>query len=753
MKRREFIHKSTFAALATSLISSGLLEIADASNVQIDGAAVSPAAFAGAIEQLDKLMPAIPLTPTAAAWTRAARISAWTYANSATYREISTPQAAAERARELKEAGFSVVLLSGAHYRSAHHAPARWDEIMRNAHLAVEACHREGLRVADHCDYTVFTSEGYDEVFQHPEWLQTHIRFGQPERWFCPNNEGLVQHIIERLKQYQQETGIDGYMIDEVNFTPGACGCSDCRTRFQKDTGFTLPGFSGSPVLFNMDEPLWRLWRRWQQFSTARFYAQIAVALRAINPDVVLFSYSTVFIHPGVVESAADMWTRAQVVQFPGFEGTNVVFPGTRFLAAELNLRRALAADWDKFSWAQFPAQSPEELEYSAYLAALTGQSPFFPSNSEARFLIWPHWKEVTHPRRGVADVGIIASLATRDTNDVAALLHHEEYTGWSEAMVDWSIQHEPILDRSQKDPNLERFRVIIVPACESLPDELAQRLREFAAAGGTLIVTGPAGVRDGNGFPLQKYFSSSLTEAITLQSIAPQSPLSYVKGEIVGGRDVAVSPTAAGKSAFGLNDEITLHNSIAYTATYAPQATVLATYVNGKPAATEISVARGRIVHLTFLPGQAAYVPRSRLGLKQENWLDPAARQIMRGLLQREEERHALTRITGQGVIGSIFGDDNDADAIVHLLNVGGIKQKRVGEEITKQDAIPTYPPTGEITIALPNWKISQAQWLTLEESGKVALQIERADNGATIRVPAGALQSYAAIRLMVAG
>jgi hypothetical protein len=729
--------------------STPTTETAATANPLINGVPVSPAAFSAAMERLDKLVPPLPLTPIAAEWTRAARISHWTYANSATYREISTPEAAAKRARELKAQGFSVVLLSGAHYRSAHHAPARWNEIMRNARLAAEACHREGMRVVDHNDYTVFASEGYDEVFAHPEWLQTDIRLGRPERWFCPNDEGFTRHIIARLQQYQKETGIDGYMIDEVNFTPGACGCSDCRARFQQDTGFTLPGFSGSPVLFNMDEPLWRLWRRWQQMSTVRFYAKIAAAMRAIDPDNVLLSYSTSFIHPGVVESASDMWQRAGVVQFPGFEGTNVVFPGTRFLAAELNLRRAVAADWDKFSWAQFPAQSPEELGYSSYLAALTGQAIFFPSNSSAHLLTWPHWKEVTHPRRAVADVGIVASLATRDTNDVAALVHHEAYTGWSEALVDWGIPHEPILDRSHKNVKLEQFRVIIVPACESLPTELAQRLQRFAEAGGTLILTGMAGVRDGNGFPLAEY--SRL--AAGLQSIAPQSELSYVKGTIIGGRDVAISPTEAGKSALGLNAKVTLHDGIAYAATYAPQEKVLAAFADGKPAATETLIGRGRIVHLAFLPGYAAHEPRSRLGLKQENWLDPAARQIMRGLMEREEKRHALTRITGAGVIGSIFRDDDETDAVVHLLNVGGVRHKKLGDEITREDAIPTYPPTGEITIALPDWKIIKAQWLAPDASGDVPLKIERTESGVTLHVPAGALRSYAAIQLTVSG
>jgi hypothetical protein len=727
--------------------------VASASNPLIDGAKVSPAAFAAAIKRVDALVPSLPLTPAAAKWTRAARISQWTYANSATYREISTPEVATTRAKELKAQGFSVVLLSGAHFRSAHHTPARWKEIMRNARLAVEACHREGLRVVDHNDYTVVASEGYDEVFAHPEWLQTDIRFGRPERWFCPNDEGFTQHIIARLQQFQKETGVDGYMIDEVNFTPGACGCSDCRARFQKDTGFVLPGFSGSPVLFNADEPLWRLWRRWQQMSTVRFYAKVAQALRAIDPDNVQLSYSTTFIHPVVVESASDMWQRAGVVQFPGFEGTNVVFPGTRFLAAELNLRRAVAADWDKFSWSQFPASSPEELEYSSYLAALTGQAPFFPSNSQATFLTWKHWKEITHPRRAVADVGIVTSLATRDTGDVAALVHHEAYTGWSEALVDWGISHEPILDRSQKNGDLQRFRVIIAPACESLPVEFSQRLQQFAAAGGTLIVTGMTGVRDGNGFPLAEYSRPALPNAVNLQSIAPQNSLSYVKGEIIGGQDAVIAPTATGQNELDLNGQITLRDGIAYTATYKPNATVLATFADGKPAATETIVGRGRIVHLAFLPGHAAYEPRSRLGLKQENWLDPAARQIMRGLMKREEKRLALTRIAGAGVIGSIFRDDNATNAVVHLLNVGGIRQKKPGEEISRQDTIPTYPPTGEITIALPVWKIARAQWLAPDASGEVTLKIERTNSGATLRVPAGALQNYAAIRLTLAG
>ncbi len=733
------------------LLLFSVLGLAAVSCRAAEGISLSPADFEKAMARINALLPSIPVTEKAAEWTRSARISQWTYANSSTYREINTPQAAATRARELKEQGFTVVLLSGAHYRNAHSQPERQHEIIRNARLAAQACQREGIKVLDHNDFTVFYSEGYEQVFAHPEWVQTDVRLGLPLRWFCPNNLSFTQHVIEHLTHFQKETGVDGYMIDEVNFAIGGCGCRECRHSFEQETGYALPALSSSPILGNLDEPLWRLWKQWQLMATARFYARVATALRAIDPDNVQVSYSTAFINPIVLEQPADMWRRAQVVQFPGFEGANVVYPSYRYLVAELNLRRAVAQAWGKYSWAQFPSRSQEEREFSGYLGALTGQAPLFWSNSMAKFFTWPQWEKVTKPRSVVADIGIIASVASRDTNDTAALVHHEEYTGWCQILADAGYQYQPIIDRSGGDIDLSQYRVIIVPAGEALPKKMTERLQAFAAAGGTLIMTGASGMRDANGYLYPQYTDAPLLRPLGMRSLVPNGQPLYQKGKVIGAQDFSLVPTAQGRAVLGLSGKATILEGISYRTNISATSqntTQLATFDDGLPAVTETKMGQGCIVYLAFLPGHAAYEPQLHMGNQLADWVDPAARLVINGLLQSVEQKHKLTRISGENVIGSVFRSDDGNSAVIHLLNIGGVKHQ-AGAMLTTQDTMPAYPATGAIKIVLNDIKVTQAHWHTPGARREVKLSLQSNPQSTIVEVPVGALQDYAAIEL----
>lgn len=109
--------------------------------------------------------------------------------------------------------------------------------------------------------------------------VQVDVRHGTPLRWFCPSNDGFVADAIAYLRRLQRETGVDGFMSDEIGFRPESCGCQHCRAGFERDTGYRLPEDAGSPTLNNPDDPLWRLWLKWYSISLNRFQQKVIAEL------------------------------------------------------------------------------------------------------------------------------------------------------------------------------------------------------------------------------------------------------------------------------------------------------------------------------------------------------------------------------------------------------------------------------------------------------------------------------------------
>src|SRR5690606_86795 len=111
-----------------------------------------------------------------------------------------------------------------------------------------------------------------------------------------------------------------------------------------------------------------------------------------------------------------------------------------------------------------------------------------------------------------------------------------------------------------------------------------------------------------------------------------------YQKGKIIGVEDFSLLPTASGRKALGLNDKATVPGGLSYRVglTAATRnATHLATFADGLPAAVEAKWGQGRLVYLAFLPGHAAYEPQLHMGNLLADWVDPAARSVINGLMQ----------------------------------------------------------------------------------------------------------------------
>lgn len=691
-----------------------------------------------------------PTSEAVAAWTRGLRMTTWTYANSGTFNEIDTAEEAAARAAQIKSWGFNTVLYSGRHYRQSFRDPESLGQILRHMKIAAEACHAEGLKLIDHLDLTLWYVRAYPLLFEHSDWVQVDVRTGAALRWFCLSDPGFTQDAINYLVTMQRVTGIDGYMVDEVNFREESCGCEDCRGGFEKDTGYRLPEDNENDVLFNRDHPLWRLWLQWRFKSAAEFRRRIQAALEVVQPDLIWFTYSTNLTRPSAIETSGDVFQRARVVNFPGFEGTNVVYPGYAYLHAGLRTLAGFNRAHDRHGWAQYPCSNPSEYAFSAFLSAVDGQAPWFSSgawDAAADIFADPAWPRLTHPREPVADVAVIFSTATRDRDSLAGYLHHDEYFGWCQTLLRAGIAFESVPDRAV-DADMARFRAIIVPACRALPAELTDRLETFTRGGGTLIVSGSAGHWDGWGFDAREPLHQRLLGA---ESMALPPDVGVEKARIIGTQPRSATLTDGGVAQLARADRaIIIEQGAAWDLRLAGgNQRVLATFDDGGPAMTLTPLDNGRMVHFAFHPGREVYEDQLHRGRAFEGRANPSMSHLMNATLDRLADATDWTRVngSGDGVLSAIYRDGNHA--VVHLLNVAGVPKLEAGQRVEDKHALASYPPLGTIEVQLRGLRIATATLLEPDTDRTTSLSLQHVGDVARVAVPAESFTRYAAIEL----
>ncbi len=172
-----------------------------------------------------------------------------------------SPEGADELAAEYYSLGANFVLTEG---HRQHMQPL--NEGMAATRNLVEACHKFGMRVVHHNTCAFISGEMPEEWHK---WAQRDARTGEMAIWgkrninlFCMSNPQFRAEYFARCRDFKEQTGVDGFMTDEVEWLPNwfICGCDVCRQNFTQETGFTLPSGEESEHWGNFDSPLWRAW-------------------------------------------------------------------------------------------------------------------------------------------------------------------------------------------------------------------------------------------------------------------------------------------------------------------------------------------------------------------------------------------------------------------------------------------------------------------------------------------------------------
>ena len=400
----------------------------------------------------------------------------------------------------------------------------------------------------------------------HPEWLQMGIDGrravfygalpGMPfwveptdeDVWLCPNNpeyRGLILSLAADIAA----TGVDGVWFDVPFFVydfgegwQAQWPCYDpiCRTKFQAETGYTLPPPPATP---DWDDPAWRAFIAWRYAQTTAFIADFNAALKAVNPDVQLIVETSV--GSGVTatqhgNSPLDLPGVSDVTahEYPG-PYTALKYYGWLSMLADLLFWRHIDGDQPAWLLSYVLANRSDTRDVARLHAAVLLAAGFnyytsgdFSMSStpdpafRQQLFGWLADYDGVYYAAGLQPYANVALLFSRQSLDYldrgswdSDYAYHDEWKGMAMLLLESHIPYRIISEADLTPETLARYDALILPFFGAMSPAQAQVIRDYVAGGGVLIATGETSRFDAQGQPLPDFqladvFGVSYTEA-----------------------------------------------------------------------------------------------------------------------------------------------------------------------------------------------------------------------------------------------
>lgn len=381
-----------------------------------------------------------------------------------------------------------------------------------------EACHARGIRlvlglppfppaalVRDHPDWRVQPDPSGAERLAHPADNDLGTRL-------CCNQGPWGDYFVELLAELIRDFRFDGYSFDG-NYHPSLCFCPACKEAYRRDRSAELPR------RVDLDDPAYRSYLVWRGERLESHYQRIQQAIKAVNPDNVLMSWTVNAGRYGhLLQSPRSMSTRLNL---------RFDLPMQEWWLDETNLGASIAPSFG-----------------AAYLAGITGGRP----NASEPYLMsrgnpygtdsFPKHERVLRallamtqgslapesfgwPGHGPSTLDVCREIGRRERWIVrrtplpwAALLVSEQtrqfyaYGNIAErylphllgAFRALSEEHRPLTLINDWDIDLNRlskYCVVILPNAAALSDPQVAALRAYVKAGGGLVATADTSLCD----------------------------------------------------------------------------------------------------------------------------------------------------------------------------------------------------------------------------------------------------------------
>ena len=574
----------------------------------------------------------------------------------------------------------------------------------------VDIVHRHGLKVISHL--TVYIASD-DYAARHPGQRQWNVVTGKPAAGYpdtgfwknaatvCYNNPDFQGVYRKSLKRLLAGTGVDGFMVDEVQFISSAvdrwtCGCTHCRAEFTRDSGYVLPsGAAANAILGDHNNAIFRAWFKWRIKQNGDFYALLRRALdEQGGRDKILFgcfSMPSQFGNDLELESMSRSWNLMFTESQPGSPHM-LYFHNYLSVIADMRYALAAAVHQDTSFFTLFYNQSPDA-EAFTWLLGMSQGSGYFYQMGVDRFSpqltalsLWEKKLGGLHTGlKPLANVGILYPSTTRTVSNPQVYMN---YFGWCNALTDGQISYNVLMERDLTPGRLGGYDVLVLPNASALSNAQTRQIRRFVNAGGTLIATGKTSLYDETGARRSDFgLSETLGVSYVSDVASPHTILSSTKS-LVG--------QSLGESFANETEHVKVRVTSASLRVLAQARDAAG---NLSPSVTVNHHGRGRAIHIGFQPDVKSAVSSVGGGAHPgKAFTDPRVPECSRLLTNLvRSECDSLAVVTenipaGVVVQGYTHSAGTQPGTFVTLMNCIGGRLARVRTEIPA-DYSTSYP------------------------------------------------------------
>lgn len=635
--------------------------------------------------------------------------------------------------KTLKKAGINLVFTEGLRRLMLFENEGKTERVIETIKLATDACHRENIKIIHHttASFVDQNLNGLSEVQRN--WLCIDAQTGQPAYlnlyggWYlwCLNNPDFRAEYFRLCKNIMAETGVDGFMVDEVYFQPGwhSCACAHCCEKYRKMTGFSLPDGGADYFWGNFENPAFRAWLRFRCVSVGDFYEDLYKALNEAHPHPVLMGCKSSEMLEGAQrfgDSAEERMRGVNTLFIELTASSTSLLYSWKSLSANLMIYTGLSSYYDTptiaimyhreserfFSWAlrmahgmriwatSSPALLDEALGPESHL--LNYPEDY---NAYSEFFSWEekHEKELNGKSTPLANIGIFMGESARDMlNHGVHMNYAREFIGWCEFLTDEGMQYAVLLEAELALLRLKEFSLIILPNSICLNYRACQDILEYVKAGGSLILTHKCGERNDTGEKkVQEFFLSSF---------------------------------------LGINRK------------------------SGESAAVEFgSFGRGKWVYFAHKPGTAVYSTMNQINTdrKRDTGDVPAVsekerclqKSMMLGAVQwaLDEPMPLTVKKILNGILIKAFRKSEDNAVVIHILNCRGERAVKFGELIPQEYDVDFPKLNEDIVLELNLPLIKQSYLFSPDWDENRDVDVRKTSDGAfMLTIPADTLRRY---------
>ena len=418
-----------------------------------------------------------------------------------------------------------------------------------------------------------------DAAEAHTEWVSLTVDRKPRRHWAMPeifvtcayssyNFEFMTDVIVEIATKYD----IDALFGNRWQ-GHGVCYCKACEDNFRAASGYELPETTAA------SDPVWQAWAAWRRTVLSKLVAHWDDAVKAVRPHA---SFIPNMSGSSLMEFDLSLIEKHCPILFVDHQGRRNVEPawsagrnGKRIRATfrERPVGLITSIGPEEIPRWKDSVQTGPEIEQWVHAGITQGLFPWFTKFNACvpddrwvqpvanAFTLHAKIEPVLGTMAPTAEIAVIdpATTLRHWDPDKRHLAEHNDM-GFYQALVEARLPFEFLSDQVMTPEALGRFKVVILANATYLSDEQCQALRDYVAAGGSLVAANETSLYDAKGkaradFGLADVFGVSM-------SSPPRGPVqnAYValNGEhpiaqgfggaqrIIGGTQlIAVEPTA----------------------------------------------------------------------------------------------------------------------------------------------------------------------------------------------------------------